>query len=79
MLGFEGSNTVEVVRSKREAESTVVLTSPMTRKNPRLRLAKAPFEGGVRRLHHLPPGMLIRQAVVPNVIDCHRAAQPASP
>src|SRR3989442_16038559 len=51
--------------------SAVILTSPMARKNPRLRSAKALLRAEFADSTTCRRPMLIRQAVVPNVIDCH--------
>src|SRR2546423_11442958 len=46
----------------------------MTRKNPRLRSAKAPLRAELADSTTCRRAMLTRQAVVPNVMDCHQGS-----
>src|SRR2546428_11869149 len=48
--------------------------SPITRKNPRPRSVKAPFRAEFADSTTWRRAMLMRQAVVPNVIDCHQGS-----
>ena len=57
-----------------KARSTVVLTKPMTRKNPRLRSAKMPLRAEFADSTTCRRAMLTRQAVVPNVMDYHQGS-----
>jgi hypothetical protein len=75
VLGLERPDPIEVVGGKGvNPSSTVVFTSPTTRKKPRLRSAKAPLRAEFADSTTCRRAMLIRQAVVPNVIDCHHGS-----
>ena len=54
--------------------STLVFTSPMTRKKPQLGSARAPLRAELADSTTWRRAMLIRHAVVPNVMLCHQGS-----
>jgi hypothetical protein len=71
---------LQVAGGECEAKGTVIVTRPMTRKNPRLRSGgQRRLEGRVADPRTCRRAKLMRQAVFPNVMTATRAVRPGSP
>ena len=71
VLGLEGPDAIEVVGGEGEVKEQGGLDQAITRKKPRLRSAKAPLRAELADSTTWRRAMLVRHAVVPNVMLCH--------